>query len=105
MNSSFASQVGKAEKAVSHFEDLYKNDFYKDSSNKTSYRAQVTRINGKLFVGITKMFDTKAGRQLYTKKNFFMPIEVYNEFQKELWNIDNTLSQCLTNLSMQILHE
>jgi hypothetical protein len=51
------------------------------------------------------MFETKAGKQLYTKKNVFMPIEAYNEFQKEIWNIDNTLNHCLTNLSMQILHE
>ena len=29
MNSSFASQVGKAEKEATHFEDLYKNDFTK----------------------------------------------------------------------------
>jgi hypothetical protein len=111
MSKSVANRSGKgsSENSVpkTDFKKLWFSDFYTDPNNVNNFfRLQVTNINGKPFVGITKMFFNEQTQQnIFTNKNLFMPAKAWTELKFQIGNVDRVLNETLTSLSMYIYYK
>ena len=107
MSKSIANKAGKGSSEnnfKTKFQNLWFSDFYTDPNNVNNFfRLQVTNINGKPFIGITKMFfNLETQQNIFTNKNLFMPASAWNDFKNQIGNVDRVLNETLTSLSMQI---
>ena len=74
-------------KPTPNIEKIKEHEIFRD--NKNLYRAQICRIEGNLYVGITLFFfDLVKGDWCPTRKNFHFPISVWPSFVEAIPHID-----------------
>ncbi len=107
MSNKVETQVGRGSQARGYqkipedFQQVWFADFYKEQNSNNFYRLQATFINGKPYVGFSKLYSNSNGEAVFTKKNMFMPAEGIALLKSQLVAVEEILSRTLTNLGMQ----
>ena len=85
------ANTGEAQQA---FENLMSFTFYNAGSN--SYRVQVTEINGKPYVSMSKWFQSKKDNLWYPgKAPFFLPLDAWKCLLPQISGISKRVNACL----------
>ena len=85
------SNTGEAQSA---FENLMSFAFFEPDSN--SYRVQVTKINGKPYVSLSKWFKSRKDNLWYPgKAPFFLPLDAWQGLVPNMSRISKRVNACL----------
>ena len=85
------SNTGEAQSA---FENLMSFTFFELGSN--SYRVQVTEINGKPYVSLSKWFQSRKDNLWYPgKAPFFLPLDAWQGLVPQMTGITKRVNACL----------
>ena len=78
-------------KSTPNIEKIREYEIFRD--NRNLYRAQICRIEGNLYVGITLFFfDLNKGDWFPTRKNLHFPIHIWPSFAESIPFIDQLVT-------------